>query len=147
MFRKTLSVVTSGGGRGQASYLYFAFCMSRAETGSAETETKVQMLWEQGEMLQNGCGSLQMMYEMQTICCEPSCTGAWLGSLVSPSGAVCCGSALPAPTVLGVLIRSQAVARPQPLLPLASSQEKVLHKVGAQSMQQTSFLPSLNLIL
>lgn len=147
MFRKTLSVVTSGGGRGQASNLYFAFCMSRAETGSAETETKVQMLWEQGEMLQNGCGSLQMMYEMQTICCEPSCTGAWLGSLVSPSGAVCCGSALPAPTVLGVLIRSQAVARPQPLLPLASSQEKVLHKVGAQSMQQTSFLPSLNLIL
>lgn len=141
-------MVTGGGGRGQESNLYFTFCMSRAETGSAETETEVQMLWEQGERLQNGCSSLQMMYEMQTICCgEPSCTGAWLGSPVSPSGAVCCGSTLPAPTVLGFLIRSQTVARPQPLLPLASSQEKVLHTVGAQPMQQTSFLPSLNLIL
>ena len=31
---------------------------SRAEAGSAKTETRAQMLWEQEETLQNGCGSL-----------------------------------------------------------------------------------------
>lgn len=131
-----------GGGRGEESNLYFTFCMSRAEMGSAETETKVQMLWEQGEALQNGCGSLQMMYEMQTICCEPWCAElGWaprcLLAELSP------GPAFPAP----LFWDSSSVLRPQPFLPLVSSQKKVLHTVGAQPMQQTSLLPSLSLIL
>lgn len=118
--------------------------MSRAETGSAETETEVQMLWEQGERLQNGAAApWQMMYEMQTICCgEPFMHRSLAGSLVSPSGAVCCGST-PQPHRSGIPHQiSDCGKGHSPLLPLASSQEKVLHTVGAQPMQQTSsFLP------
>lgn len=123
--------------------------VERAEAGSAKTETKAQTLLEQEETLQNGCSSLQMKYEMQTICFEQfvhrslaQLPGVSRRSyLLQPRAPSPHRSGSPLKVGPYPLIRPWQ--RPQPLLPAFSSQEKVLNAVGAQPTWQTFHLSTV----
>lgn len=89
------------------------------------------MLLEQEEALQNGYSSLQMMYEMRSICQERFVCRS-LAWLPGPSWQCCLlRPCAPSPQHSGSPLKVGSML----LLP-PSSQDKVLHTVGAQAVWQ-----------
>lgn len=67
-----------------------------------------------GRNFEDGGSSLQMVGEMQSICCERSWAGAWLGFAVPPSRVVCCGSNVLGPLHTGSPLRMGSGTRDRP---------------------------------